>query len=266
MELDDAYANAAHIKGAADYPPRWSAAAAALRAQLGPRATCDIAYGSSPRQRLDLFMPEGQAQGLLVFVHGGYWLRFDKSVWSHLAAGPRGRGWAVAMPSYDLCPDVRIADITRQIAQAVMVAAGRVAGPVALAGHSAGGHLVARMAVPGVLHRAVAARLCGVLPISPVADLRPLLRTSMNAQLGMDMATAAAESPVLMRPLPVPVTVWVGGAERPAFRDQARWLAEAWGAPLKVDAGRHHFDVIAALEGPDSPLTDAALGMAGKTD
>ena len=33
MDLSDAYANAAHIPGAADYPPRWQAAAAALRAQ-----------------------------------------------------------------------------------------------------------------------------------------------------------------------------------------------------------------------------------------
>lgn len=262
MELDDAYANAPHIPEGAQYPARWSVAAEAFRAQMTAkrRAEIGLAYGERARQVIDLFHPEGAAQGLCIFVHGGYWIRFDRSYWSHLARGALRRGWAVAIPSYDLCPELRIADITRQIARAVTVLAGRVAGPIALAGHSAGGHLVARMAVPGVLPDDVAARLSHVLPISPVADLRPLLQTSMNEEFGLDLAAAAAESPVLMRPMEVPVTVWVGSAERPAFLDQARWLAEAWGTPLEITPGRHHFDVIAALEDPESRMVNRLLG------
>ena len=217
-ELDDAYANAAYIPGAADYPPRWERAAAALREGLLEQGLADLdqPYGESARQRFDLFHPGGTAKGLMIFVHGGYWLRFDKSVWSHLAAGALSQGWAVAMPSYDLCPQVRIADITRQIAAAVTAAAGMVAGPIALAGHSAGGHLVARMLQPGLLGDAVADRLHHVMPISPVSDLHPLLRTSMNAEFKLDAAAARAESPALMTErLAVPVTVWVGADERP---------------------------------------------------
>ena len=263
MELDDAYANAAHIAGADDYPPRWARDAAAFREGLLEQglADLDISYGDSPRQRLDLFMPGAAPRGLMVFVHGGYWLRFDKSTWSHLAGGALSRGWAVAVPSYDLCPDVAVADITGQIARAVVVASDMVAGPVALSGHSAGGHLVARMVVPGVLPAHVTARLSHVAPISPVADLRPLLRTSMNAQLGLDPESAAAESPVLMRPAPgVEVSIWVGGDERPAFIDQAGWLAEAWNAPRIVVPGRHHFDVIDALRDPESDLVTRLTG------
>lgn len=262
-ELDDAYANAAHIPGAADFPPRWEKAAAALREGLLEQGLADLdqTYGDSPRQRFDLFHPGGAAKGLMVFVHGGYWLRFDKSVWSHLAAGALSQGWAVAMPSYDLCPQVRIADITRQIAQAVTAAAGMVAGPMVLAGHSAGGHLVARMLQPGLLPDAVAARLRHVMPISPVSDLRPLLRTSMNADFKLDEDAAIAESPAMMvERLPVPVTVWVGADERPVFLDQARWLAEAWGCPHVVDAGKHHFDVIDALVDGQSEMMRRLLG------
>ncbi|SEQ35445.1 alpha/beta hydrolase [Thalassovita taeanensis] len=257
MELDDAYANAAHIEGSAAYPDRWAATAAAFREGMIEQglADLDIPYGDSARQRFDLFRPEGLAKGLLIFVHGGYWLRFDKSYWSHLAAGALERGWAVAMPSYDLCPQVTIAAITAQIARMVPVAASMVAGPLVLAGHSAGGHLVARMAVPGVLPEAVAARVTRVMPISPVADLRPLLRTSMNAQFGLDEDAAGAESPALMQPLPgVEVTVWVGGDERPAFLDQAQALADAWGARCVVEAGRHHFDVIEGLSDRNNPM------------
>ncbi|HEY9020092.1 MAG TPA: alpha/beta hydrolase [Paracoccaceae bacterium] len=262
-ELDDAYANAAYIPGAADYPPRWERAAAALREGLLEQGLADLdqPYGESARQRFDLFHPGGTAKGLMIFVHGGYWLRFDKSVWSHLAAGALTRGWAVAMPSYDLCPQVRIADITRQIAAAVTAAAGMVAGPIALAGHSAGGHLVARMLQPGLLGDAVADRLHQVMPISPVSDLHPLLRTSMNAEFKLDAAAARAESPALMTErLPVPVTVWVGADERPVFLDQARWLAEAWGCAHVVDQGKHHFDVIDALADAQSDMIGRLLG------
>lgn len=248
MELDDAYANAAYIPGADAFPSRWAKAAADFRDALGDKAECDVSYGPSLRQVYDLFRPDGSSRGLFVFVHGGYWLRFDKSFWSHLAAGMRDTGWTVAMPSYDLCPGVRIADITKQIATAIGAMAARVDGPIILAGHSAGGHLVARMACKGVLPDDLAARLAYIMPISPVADLRPLLRTSMNDSFAMSEADAIAESPALISDRhEVPATVWVGADERPAFLDQARWLGDAWRAPVVVDRGKHHFDVIDAL-------------------
>ena len=255
-ELDDAYANAAHIPGADAYPDRWAAQAAAFRDCLSAegRARLGLSYGGSARQAFDLFLPEGEPRGLKVFVHGGYWLRFDRSFWSHLATGALRRGWAVAMPGYDLCPHVSIAEIAGQIARAVPAMAAEVPGPLSLSGHSAGGHLVARMLAPGMLPDDVAGRLTHVVPISPVSDLRPLLKTSMNAQFGMDLAAAEAESPVLQPAPTVAVTVWVGADERPVFLDQARWLAQAWDCGHVVVPGKHHFDVIDALEDPESDL------------
>ena len=143
MQLDDAYANAAYIPGGNDFPARWDKDAAAFRATA--RAELDLSYGPDPRQRLDLFLPKAPPKGLFVFVHGGYWLAFDKSTWSHFAAGALARGYAVAMPSYPLCPQVRIGDITRSVQAAIALAAQHVDGPIRLAGHSAGGHLAARM-------------------------------------------------------------------------------------------------------------------------
>jgi len=261
-DLDDAYANAAHIPGSADFPPRWARAAEGLREGLLEQglADLDLSYGDSARQRFDLFHPAAAAKGLMVFVHGGYWLRFDKSLWSHLAAGALSQGWAVAMPSYDLCPTVRIADITQQIARAVTAAAAMVAGPVVLAGHSAGGHLVARMLEPGLLPDALAGRIQHVMPISPVSDLRPLLRTSMNTDFRLDEEAAVAESPMLLHQrIPVPVTVTVCSEERPVFLDQARWLAEAWGCAHVIDEGLHHFNVIDGLADPDSKMIKRLL-------
>lgn len=262
MELDDAYANGKYVPGSEHFPARWQEQARRFVAGLEAegRARLSQPYGAGERERFDLFLPKGEPLGVLIFVHGGYWLKFDRSYWSHLAAGALAHGWAVAMPSYDLCPSVRIADITGQIAQAVQAIAAAVPGPVALAGHSAGGHLVARMVAPAMLPAQVNARLSHVVPISPVADLRPMLKTSMNADFRLTEADAAAGSPVLQPPPPVPVTVWVGAAERPAFLDQARWLAGAWGVNNVVVPGMNHFDVIDALADPDSDLVKTLTG------
>lgn len=262
MELDDAYAVGAHISGGDAYPGRWldQARNFCVRMDAEGRARMGLPYGVSARQRFDLFYPEGAAHGLVVFVHGGFWLKLDRSYWSHLAAGPLAHGWAVAMPSYDLCPDVQISDITREIVSAVQVTARMVSGPIALTGHSAGGHLVSRMLAPGILDPEVAARLQHVVPISPLSDLRPLLKTSMNAELGLTEDEAEAESPVNQPRPNTKVTVWIGADERPAFLDQARWLAEAWGAAHVIVPGKHHFDVIDALGEPESDLVGALVG------
>lgn len=262
MKNDVAYANADFIPDAASYLDRWQIEARQHReveAAIG-RARLNQPYGPGERQRFDLFHPAGRAEGLVIFVHGGYWLRFDRSYWSHFAAGCTARGWAVAMPSYTLAPEARVSEITREIARATETAAGFVRGPIRLTGHSAGGHLVARMACSDVaVNEEVRNRFARILPISPVSDLRPLLETSMNTDLRLDEAEAAAESPALHEHLSIPTTVWVGAEERPAFLDQARWLAEAWNADHRIAPGRHHFDVIDDLQDADSPMINALL-------
>ena len=261
MMLDDAYANAAYIDGADGYPPRWEKEAEAFRTQLGARAQLNVRYGPSDRQKFDLFQPEGVSRGTAVFVHGGYWKAFDKSYWSHLAAGPLARGYAVAMPSYDLCPEARISEISTQIAAALTEVANRTQGAILLSGHSAGGHLVARMTDPLLLGAEVRDRITRIVPISPVADLAPLLQTEMNDTLRLDAEEAAAESPINMTPPHgVEVTVWVGADERPVFLEQAENFARSWGARHVVAEGKHHFDVIDPLAEPDSDLTKALLG------
>ena len=256
---DRDYANGAFIPGADDYPPLWRAGAASFRAAMGTDARLDLPYGTGERQRFDLFLPGVAARGLLVFVHGGYWLQFGRGDWSHLAGGALARGWAVAMPSYTHAPAARIADITDEVARAVRTAAALVAGPVVVTGHSAGGHLAARMgcADTGV---AVDGRVRRVVPISPLSDLEPLIATTMNDKLRIDAGEALRESPArLALRRDCSAHVWVGGQERPAFLWQARTLSEAWSCRWTVAPGRHHFDVIEDLTDPGSALVAACL-------
>lgn len=263
-DWDDEFANGAHIPGSDKLPALWAANAAAYRQAV--RIEEDIPYGPAPRARLDLIRPDGPCRGLVVFVHGGFWLGFSKSDWTDLAEGARANGWAVALPGYTLAPEARISAMTQQIGAAIAKAAGLVDGPLRLAGHSAGGHLVTRMICEdGPLPPEVLARIEKVVSISGLHDLRLLQRTRMNDDLRLTDAEAAAESPALRRPVAgARLTCWVGADERPEFLRQSRLMAMAWDGlartTLVEEPGHNHFSIIEALTRPDSPLVGALLG------
>ena len=80
----------------------WARDAAAYREQHPPRA---CPYGAGARNTIDFF-PGGDDGPIVVFIHGGYWQALDGSFFSHLAGGLNAHGISVAIPSYDLCPDV----------------------------------------------------------------------------------------------------------------------------------------------------------------
>jgi len=199
-------------------------------------------------------------------VHGGYWMNFDNSYWSHLAAGPVTAGYAVAMPMYTLCPGARISTITREIGAAIEHVADRVAGPIALTGHSAGGHLVSRMiSATSPLSSPTRARIRNTVSISGVHDLRPLMRAKLNDTLHIDDSETAKESPALLEPIPgARLFAWVGGSERAEFIRQSELLANIWtglGAETAfyAEPNRHHFDVVDGLTDAEHPLTRTLL-------
>lgn len=270
IDWHDAFENGAYIPGAAELPEQWTRESQALREQLAAagRLDADIAYGQDDRQKMDIARPEGPSQGLVVIVHGGYWHKFDKSWWTYLARGCLAHGWSVALPSYRLAPTVPISQITQDMVEAITIASQRVDGPVRLTGHSAGGHLVARMlSEDACLPEPVFQRLVHVVPVSGIYDLRPLMAHPMNESLQLDMDQATAESPALHGPRTgVPLTLWVGTDERPEFLRQTRLLCEKWGAQLPeingvYEPGKNHFSVIDGLAVADSPLVHCLLQL-----
>ena len=267
-DWDNAYANGANIAGGDRWPDAWVEPAKAYRDALSPggRAKLQLSYGGKPRNRFDLFLPTDAPKGLVIFIHGGYWMRFDNSFWSHLSKGSVDSGFVVAMPTYTLCPDIRIAGIVAEIGAAIEKAGAMVDGPIHLAGHSAGGHLAARMiSATSPLPDPLRGRIRNTVSISGLHDLRPILQTSMNATLRIDDAEAMAESPALLKPMAgARITCWVGGGERSEFIRQNALLANIWtglGASTAVveEPDRHHFTVIDGLADPAHPLTRTLL-------
>ncbi|MEN3793711.1 alpha/beta hydrolase [Fulvimarina sp. MAC3] len=256
VDFDAAYDNRAAVADAGAIVSRWQADAAAFRDRLveAKRADIGISCGSRPRQRYDLFHPEGEAKGLVVFIHGGYWKSQDVESFSHFASGSLARDYAVALPEYTLCPDATIPEITREIGACLDHVAGRVAGPIRLSGHSAGGHLAARMICEDApVAASTAERIDRVVSISGLHDLRPIMRTAMNDVLGLDIQTARAESPALLEPRLGAELICVAGAdELPELRRQNALLPNVWcGFGLRTRGleipGRHHLDVIDVL-------------------
>lgn len=264
-DWDDAFANMAYVKGSDSLPSIWSQDAMVYRSS-GIRVE-EFTYGNEPREAFDIIWPDSRPRGLAVFVHGGYWMKFDKSYWTHFAEGARSRGWAVCLPAYTLAPEIRIRQITKQIGAAIQMAASHVEGPIRLAGHSAGGHLVSRMVCDDTpLATSVSKRIEHTLSISGLHDLRPLLNTTMNKTLQLDMPEASLESAVLHLPCQAPhITAWVGGAERPEFIRQAQLWVQMWdglGASTAciVDAEHNHFSVIENLKDSNSELCNCFVG------
>jgi len=267
-DWDDAYANMAHIEGSEQLPDQWSKRALRYRQTLDKgNLDTDVSYGKAAREVMDIVIPATAPKGLAVFVHGGYWMRLDKSYWTDLAEGARAQGWIVCMPSYTLTPEVTISHITKQIASAINKAAKHFKGPIRLAGHSAGGHLVSRMICQDTgLEKSTLQRIEHTLSISGLHDLRPLMQTKMNDVLQLSETEAQSESPALLRPADNQLfTSWVGGYERPEFIRQSKLIANVWeglGANTNcvVDGEHHHFSVIEDLKSADSPITNAFVG------
>ncbi|MDL2407810.1 alpha/beta hydrolase [Rhizobium calliandrae] len=267
-DWESAYTSDAYVVGGDRWPAAWVKPAEVFRDDMAKtgRAKLDLAYGPGERNRFDLFLPTERPKGLVVFIHGGYWLELDKGYWSHLAAGPVANGYAVAIPSYTLCPDIRLAGIAKEVAAAIGKAADMVDGPMVLAGHSAGGQLATRMVTTTApLARPVQARIRHVVSISGVHDLRPIMKRAFNVHLRIDAAEAAAESPALLEPVEnTRLTCWVGGAERAEFIRQNALLANIWtglGAATNavVEPDHNHFTVLDGLMDAMHPLTRTLL-------
>ncbi|MFK7855312.1 MAG: alpha/beta hydrolase [Granulosicoccus sp.] len=263
IDWDDAFDNTGYISGSALMAERWVSLSAEYRQAMLAKdcAELDLAYSDGPRNQYDLFKCEQSNNGLVVFIHGGYWHKLDRSYWSFIARGPLEHGWNVAIPSYTLAPEAPISHITQEVAKAITMAAQQLDGPIRLIGHSAGGHLVSRMLCDdSPLDTKILNRIEHVVPVSGVYDLRPLLQTKMNQTLRLNEQEAEQESPVLRAPKSnCSITLWVGCNERPEFLRQTRMMCETWqGQYEKIDAiyqaKKDHFSVIEDLADPESDI------------
>ncbi|MHB8271793.1 alpha/beta hydrolase [Bradyrhizobium sp.] len=228
-----------------------------------------ISYGPGVRHSIDVFASRGEGD-LVVFIHGGYWQALDGSFFSHLAAGLNAHGISVAIPSYDLCPQVSIDDIIVQMRMAARELA-RLGRRLVISGHSAGGHLAAclmatdwRSVDPALPQSLVKA----AYTISGLFDLGPLVKTSVNDALGLDETAAKRASPLFWPPPSHGrLDAAVGGDESAEYHRQSRTIVDAWSRAgiatrFAEVPGANHFTAIAPLADPGSQMTQRLLELA----
>jgi acetyl esterase/lipase len=123
-----------------------------LPAQTTPRVERDIAYAEprSERQLLDVYAPAtGSGLPVVVWVHGGGWMRGSKNEMNHKPAAFVEKGFLFVPVNYRFVPQVEMGTIVRDVAKSVgwvHANIGRYGGDpgrIFLMGHSAGAQLAA---------------------------------------------------------------------------------------------------------------------------
>ena len=261
LEID--YSPSSMIDGIEPFINYYYAESERVRDGLPPLT---LAYGDLQNQKLDYFAGPGTISDIVhVFIHGGYWQELDRRSASFPAAAFVANGYAYAAIGYTLAPAASVGDIVIEVRAAcaylyrhLRETTGR-APRFVVAGSSAGAHLAAMVALTdwkqsfGLPSDVIA----GVVLLSGVFDLTPLIATYINEPLGLDQASAEAVSPLFLLGLgqtwpSVPTLVGVGEIETAAFKGQSRRFAEALATAghqvqfLEI-AGRNHFDIVCDL-------------------
>jgi arylformamidase len=146
----------------------------------GARSAPDLAYGSDPAQKLDVFIPkDAKAAPIIVMVHGGAWMIGDKAnanVVANKTLRWLPKGYIVVSPNYRMSrpidPIAQADDVARALAyvQSHASAWGGDAARVLLMGHSSGAHLVALLAAdPGAASRLGASAWLGTVALDSAA-------------------------------------------------------------------------------------------------
>lgn len=261
--LDAAYNNSAAVTDSAKWLEGWRARSAAMRGKRGVRV--GIPYAPLERTRFDYF-PAGVPKGpLFVFIHGGYWVRNSRDMFSFLAEGPNAHGIDVAVMGYTLAPAARLSEIVDEVADCLSYLKAGAADfgfdrrQIFVGGWSAGGHLSAM----ACSHPAVR----GALPISGIFDLEPVSMNYLNDPLRLDRRDIERLSPLhRLRPDLPPQRVVVGGNELSELQRQSRdYAAAAKALDLAVTfralAGHHHFSILDELARPDGLITAELLNL-----
>jgi arylformamidase len=260
-ERDAAYDNNAAVADSVSWIERRNRASAAYRT-AHPRGL-DVPYAAPERTAFDLYPAHDPGAPCLVFIHGGYWQRNSREMFACVAEGPAAAGWSVAIPGYSLAPQTNLKGIVAEIGHALDWLADHgaqhgIAGPLVIAGWSAG----AQLAALHLDHPSVVAGLA----VSGIYDLEPLRDTTLNRALNLADDEIAAFSPLRRPVTQKPLTIAYGSAELPTLVHDAwrlyrlRSREGALGQLLPI-AGADHFSILQELQRPGGVLVHAAIDL-----
>ena len=236
----------------------------AVRQKMPPRTE---RYGKSDKQELDIFAPQGATKApVLVYLHGGAWLRGARPDTIYPAPAVTGRGAALVVPEFNNVSEVSLPQMVEQCRQAVDWTVRHAASfggdpeRVYLAGHSSGAHLASCVLLGDL-------PIKGALLISGLYDLHaPMLSArSKYVKITSEELDAASAMRHLGR-IRCPVAVAWSVGDSPEFRRQAKVLAAALEGMGRLAAraeifSPNHFEEPRQLADPDSALSHVLYSL-----
>ena len=201
-------------------------------------SSLDCQYGSGEKDKLDIFRCGKPNAPLFIFVHGGYWQRGDKSVYSFVAESFVSSGIDVALIGYQLCPGASMTNIVDKIREAVIwiwdnaddyaISKNRIN----VSGHSAGGHITGMILATDwkeISEELPSDIVKTGIPISGLYQLDPIRETTIADALGLDDEESKELSPHFFKPkTDAPILVTLGGGETPEFHWQTDHFVDKW--------------------------------------
>lgn len=232
QELDLQYNNRFHVPDFEISLQRWERLS--RLAEKKYKVIKDIPYGNKSREYLDIFPSSNPYSKTLIFIHGGYWQKFDKSSFQFIAGVFADYGVTTVLINYPLAPDVSMDEIVDSCRKAIdwvynnIVQFNGDADQLFIAGHSAGAHLAAMLMIKEEMqtHQRF---IKGICAISGLFNLIPIQLSNINDVLQMDKDEAISNSPALMLPdEKCPLLIAVGAEETNEFLEQSRELNNNW--------------------------------------
>ncbi|MBC7520956.1 MAG: alpha/beta hydrolase [Sandarakinorhabdus sp.] len=234
------------------------------------REATDIAFGSDPRQKLDIYKPEGITPGsaakvpVIVFFYGGSWNSGRRQDYAFAGRALAAQGFVVVVPDYRLVPQVRFPAFVEDAAAAIAwtrANIGKHGGDpdrIGVAGHSAGAHIAMLVALdprwlaaagaPGAIKAAVG--LAGpydFFPFAPGGAAEAALGGQLDPRITQPISFASAKSP--------PVLLLNGADDTTVYPVNAEHLAAALkaagaSADYTIYPAIGHIGIILAISKP----------------
>lgn len=223
----------------------------------------DIPYGDGPRQRLDLYLPDKAAESVafptIVFFYGGSWQTGAREDYRFVGEAFASLGYQVAIPDYRLYPEARFPEFLKDSAAAVAWAKANSAGPLFLAGHSAGAYNAAMLALDARWLADVgldpASDVAAVATLAGPFDFLPLTSPALKEIFGPEDGREATQPINYVSPTAPPFFLATGPDDETVLPKNSVRLSEALAAAggsaeLRYYDRVGHLTIVAALAKP----------------
>jgi len=266
QQLNNQYNTRLQVPDYADYFNRWERQSR----QTAEHNTIlkDIAFGDHPEERLDIFPSKIPHSKTLVFIHGGYWHLLDKSIFHFLAEHFLKYNVTTVLINYPLAPKSSLDEIVVSCRKSLrwlhdnIIRYNGDSNDLFLMGHSAGGHLASMMLI-----EEEAKFVQGMISLSGLFRLEPVMLSYLNDSIGMDRETAIKNSPVFLSPAnDCPLLLVTGSDESDEFKAQSEELCQCWQSKcsnieLLMVPKKNHYSILDAVIEKDSAVMAAMNRM-----